>query len=306
MTMKRAALAVAALLLPGLAACAAPPPTITAVPATADANQLPTQDPNAEALTLTLANTQITVGLERLSFEITDAQGDPIPSSSTVDVEMLRREQLGENETLRQPTASGTALHFGDELPGGGAWVVYHDFDASGSWSVDATVTLPDGRTGSGQANFDVQGRVQTPKVGDKPPAVTTAKLGDAVDIKSLTSDPSPVEAFYWLSLDEAIDDGKPTVVVFGSPGSCSDCATVLDEAKAVLATWGSQVDFVHVESSDVGDPNRVSPAAAAWGVPADVPWTFVLNAQGYVEGRVEGPIGRTELELLVKRALGQ
>jgi hypothetical protein len=206
---------------------------------------------------------------------------------------------------LQMPSASGKAIRFGDELPGGGSWVVYHDFDSSGPWSVEITATLPGGGHGTGRARFTIQGRTQTPRVGDRPTMVDTPKLGEGVALASLTSDQAPVEALYRQSVADALASGKPSVVFFGAPASCATCAATLEEVKAVLAGTGSQVNFIHVESADPANPGQPTAAAKAWGVPADVPWTFVLDPSGSVMGRVEGPLSRTELDLLVKRALG-
>ena len=78
------------------------------------------------------------------------------------------------------------------------------------------------------------------------------------------------------------------------------------ENVKKAVASWGSSVDFIHVESADLDDPSQPSAAAQAWGLPPDVPWTFVMNKLGTIESRVEGPLGSAELELLIQRAVGQ
>jgi hypothetical protein len=311
--MARSWLALALGLPLAVASCTSAPPTITpssAGDAAGDAagetgGVAPTVDPSAERLTVTLQNAHVAMGLERLAFQVADATGGPIASSSKVEVSVSRAEEVGEGGTLLQATASGEAVRFGDELTGGGAWVVYHEFDSSGLWSMEAKATLPDGRFGSGIAKFTVEGTGLTPRVGDRPAGIETPKVGGDVPVTRISTDPSPVEALYRLSVSEALSNGKPTVVTFGSPGTCAPCATTIEEVKAVLASQGSRVNFVHVEAVDPADPTTATAAAQAWGIPADVPWTFVFDAQGYVQGRVEGSVSRTELELLVKRSLG-
>jgi hypothetical protein len=306
--MSRLPLALAVVLVLAVAACNTMPPTITPVPGDTGSTA-GTAAPEAaagEPVQVTMQNTQLAVGLERLAFQIADAAGVPIPNDATVAVSVARVEDVAEGQTFRQATASGNAVRFGDDLPGGGVWVVYHDFDSSGPWAADATVTFPDGRVGTGDARIEIQGRSATPRVGDVPTVVDTPKLTDGVALASLTSDAAPVEALYRQSVAEAIESGKPTVVFFGSPGSCAACATTLDEVKAVLASMGSQANFIHVESSDSAAPGQPSAAAQAWSLPPDVPWTFVIDGQGTIQGRVEGVLGRTELELLLRRVLGE
>ena len=42
-----------------------------------------------------------------------------------------------------------------------------------------------------------------------------------------------------------------------------------------------------------------------AWGLPSE-PWFFILDSRGLVQSRIEGPIDVTELDLLVRRSLGE
>jgi hypothetical protein len=265
-----------------------------------------TVDANAVELYVDLSNTQITTALERLAFQVLDPQGNPLPGNVKVRAEVLRAERLEDNQTMRHKIAEGEALRFGDSMPGGGAWVVYHDFDASGPWSLDTYVTFADGNTGFGRVDFEVQGRVASPREGERPPSVPSPVLSEGVDVSTISTDPTPLLALYQLSLDDALTNGKVTVVTFGSPATCPDCGTTLTQVKGAFANLGSSVNFVHIESADMADPDKPSPVAEAWGLPPNVPWTFVVNALGYVEGRAEGPISSSELELLVKRASGQ
>lgn len=293
-----------------VAACTGAPPTITAPPPAEQADAIGTAAPtlaaDAERLAAEVLTTEMAVGLERIRFTLTDAQGGSVPPNSTVDVGIYRVQDIAEGQTFQQRTASGQALFFGSQLPDGGAWVVYHDFDSSGPWSMETTVTFPDKHQGAGTARFEVQGRTQIPRIGDRAPAADTPKAAAGADVTTLTGDPEPNTDLYALSVADAVAAGKPAVVIFAAPATCPVCAETLAEVKAVLSEYGSQASFIHVESSNLADPAQSSAAAAAWGLPANVPWTFVLDPQGYVQARVEGPIDRVELGLLVKRALGQ
>jgi hypothetical protein len=295
-----------------LVGCTTTPPTITPAPTTADVTvDTPgapaTTDPNALVLQVELQNTHPTVGMERLAFVVKDPTGASIPADAKVDAQILRVEDIAVGQTMSQPTASGAAARFGDELPGGGVWVVYHDFDSSGPWSVQANVTFPDGRTGSGTARVEVAIPGQMPRAGTRPAVLDTPKVGVDADLAKLTSDTSPVAALYQMTVGEAMASGKPTVILFASPAHCATeaCAVTLAEVKSVLASRGSQANFIHIESHDLADPTRLSATAQAWGLPGDL-WTVLLDAQGNVVTRIEGPVGRTEIDLWLKRLVGE
>jgi len=288
------------------AGCANTPPTITPAPTAAAAADAPTADPNARPLTVEVLNQDHVVGFERVAFRLLDETGTPVPSGGEVEVSFNRVSDIAPGQTLSQPVASGKAVYFGAGLPGGGAWVVYHDFDSSGPWSFDVSMTGPDGTHSTGKGSLELQGRSTVPAAGDRPPAEDTPKLSEGGALADLTSDPDPDERLYQRSVADVIQARRPAVVFFGSPQHCPtpSCATTLAEVKKVMGSLGSQVDFLHVESRDLTDPTRLSSAAQAWGLTTE-PWTFILNARGGIAARVEGEIDSQELELLVKNMTG-
>lgn len=285
-----------------MAACQTLPPTVTPAPAS-ESVAGPTTDPSAEAITVDLTNSELALGMERLAFRMYDASGAEILGTGyTVETVIYRTDpQTGSYVKV----ASGNALYFGLGVPDGGAWVVYTEFDSSGPWALEVIVRRADGWTGRMRRDFTVAGRTLTPRVGDLPPSLDTpAASGD--DLSAVTSDPSPDPELYSLTLAAATTSGRPTVIHFGSPGHCTTpvCGPTLDEVKSVKAQYASQVNFIHVETRDLTDPSKLSSTASAWGLPSE-PWTFVLNGQGRVTARVEGPLDRSELGLLVKQVLG-
>jgi hypothetical protein len=297
----------AAVTLPlALASCQAAPPTITPAPADQSADQPagPTVDPDAETLTVDVTNSELAVGEERIAFRLYDSSGQEIVGN-THDVQ-LRVLRVDPQTGASVPVASGEALFFGLDAPDGGSWVVYTEFDASGPWAVEVNASRADGWSGTALKDVQVAGRTLTPRVGERPPEGDTPVAGGD-DLASITSDESPDPDLYGLTVTEAATNGRPTVVHFGSPAHCPTpiCSVTLDEVKAIKSELGSRVDFVHVETRDLADPARLSPTTEAWGLPSE-PWTFVLDARGRVAARVEGPMDRIELRLLVERELGE
>lgn len=171
------------------------------------------------------------------------------------------------------------------------------DFPAPGGWSVTVEA---EGYATTEPTLVMVSEDTAMPQVGDPAPAVATRTA--TADYSEISTDPSPEPAFYSLSLDEALADERPTVVIFATPAFCTSatCGPVLDSAKQVAPDHPG-VDFVHVEiyeNLDAESFEDLVPVEAvdAWELPSE-PWVFVTDADGTVTARFEGTVDPAELE---------
>ncbi len=290
------------ILLCALSACQGDPPTITpegmqpvgegADPAEAD-----------EQISVEILNSELALGLERFAFRILDAGGTPIRDGN-VRVRFFRiLPQSGETANA----ADGEALYFGANLPNGGSWVAYTEFDSSGPWGLEVELTRASGQIGLASMEVEVAGDTDTPRVGLTPPDVELPRLEDVGDVSELTSDPNPLEALYTTNLAEARASGQPSVILLASPAHCPTdlCRAALSSLKGLHGTYQDRVDFLHYETRDLDDPEQFSEAYEAWGLPSE-PWFFFLDSRGLVASRVEGALDSTELDLLIRLALGE
>jgi hypothetical protein len=179
-----------------------------------------------------------------------------------------------------------------------GLYLVNAEFPASGQWYVTLE---PEGRDASLATPFQVVDDPVVPEVGEQAPASATRTAADH-DLAEISSDPTPDPAFYELSLDQAVANGKPTVVVFATPGLCTSrtCGPMLDQVKSAR-TGHPDANYVHVEIYEdltVADQSQlqVVEAVRAWGLPNE-PWTFVVDGDGKVAARFEGAMSPEELE---------
>ena len=140
------------------------------------------------------------------------------------------------------------------------------------------------------------------PRVGELAPSLFTPSL-DTASLADLTTDGNPDERFYRLSLDEALVNGRPTVVVFSTPAYCrtATCGPILENLKTVVGDFPG-VDFVHIEiytglqqPDFAPDSAHVAPAVTAWALPSE-PWVFVTDASGVITARFEGTLSAVEL----------
>ncbi len=187
-----------------------------------------------------------------------------------------------------------------------GFYAVEMTFDRPGTWEI---ALVPEGRPPTAPAPFLVVDDPGIPDVGEPAPPSVTKTVADHT-YEQMTTDPDPDPRFYQLSLDEAVGNGRPTVIVFATPAFCTSatCGPTLDLVKGVASSHPS-VDFVHVEVYDnldaaAGGELVVVPAVDEWQLPSE-PWVFVVDAHGVISGRFEGTVGRAELEAALADAGG-
>jgi hypothetical protein len=135
---------------------------------------------------------------------------------------------------------------------------------------------------------------VKTPTLADRP-------------IEELTTDADPLPALYESSLDDLLENGQKTVVLFATPAYCvsATCGPLVNQAKEILATT-SDVNFIHIEVYEgfteegfAPDVDHLVPAVVEFGLPSE-PWIFVMDEDGVVIARIEGVLGDGELEAIL------
>ena len=244
----------------------------------------------------------------------------------------------GPRAIIKAPEVSVAASYLGDaqagpEAPSQMARAVYHGwpygirgaysaelaFDRPGPWRLD--VAVEEGEVvGSAVIELEVVAEAPVPGIGERPPLSRTKTLDDVESIEQLTTDYRPDEDMYRISVAEAIESPRPSVVVFSSPAFCTSptCGPQLDTVKELKAAYQDRADFVHVEIYDFpdeiqGDLSRATlvPTVDEWGLSSlphwfNESWVFIMSGEGLVEQRFEGYATLTELEEELKQTLGE
>lgn len=242
-----------------------------------------------------VANSDIGIGRSRLLFGILEGGGRRVGSpDDRVSITVTSSE-----DPSLTATADGTFTWIVE-----GAFGLYRaefDLPRAGLWRADIQ---PESGPALPPTGFEVVADTAAPAIGEPAPAPRTPTLSDAT-LEELTTDPNPDPEFYDLSLDEALGNGRRTVVVFSTPAFCqtATCGPLLDIVKS-LAPDHPDVDFVHVEvytnltDSDFAPiPSNLAPAVLAdwWNLPSE-PWVFVVDEAGIVTHRFEGVMAADEL----------
>ncbi|HEX9375631.1 MAG TPA: hypothetical protein VGB19_05250 [Actinomycetota bacterium] len=203
----------------------------------------------------------------------------------------------GENSDVRGPFTATWSPFTGYEKTGDtspkslipGVYWTQVDVPSPGVWTVAVTAENDGGPVigvAHAYAKDDVVAAVGSKALSVKTPVATTPEQAAKIDTRV---PPSPM---HYISLDEALANGKPTVVSFATPLLCESrlCGPVVDEQLLVFRKVGAdRANFIHVEEFPDRDPTKPAPAFTAWGFRTE-PWVIVIDSKGIIRARFEGP----------------
>lgn len=144
--------------------------------------------------------------------------------------------------------------------------------------------------------------------VGESAPLSDTRTLEDA-PIEELTSDLTPEEPYYEMTVAEAVESG-PSVLIFATPAWCTSqsCGPMLDQVQAIDDEYPN-LNYVHVEVyENIQVTDRLDlvlvPAVGEWGLPTE-PWLYVTDVSGTVTAAFEGAVSDAELRAALDAVTG-
>lgn len=185
-----------------------------------------------------------------------------------------------------------------------GLYVTHYTFATPGIWAIRLK-----GGDDQSMATIIVSEDSAVPDVGDPAPPSQTPTAAATDDLSTISTDPDPDPAFYQVSVADAVNSGKPTVIAFATPAFCQTalCGPTMDIVKDAIGQR-SDVQIVHVEPYDIpkakaGDLVPID-AMTEWNL-ATEPWVFVIGADGKVAAAFEGILGETELVEAVDAVTG-
>ena len=280
------------LLLAG--ACSAAP---TATP-------IPTVPPvqNGPDYGVIVITTDLALGMNRVVFGIVDRSGMPVRSQQA----QVRAMLLPPGDAPGVQRASAVAEF--KQWPAGpqGVFSTNLDFDTVGFWQLYVSTTGPDGSSVLAQGALQIKEKSDTPSLGDPAPTSVTLTGSDVEDLTHITSSTQPDPDLYRLSVDQALADGKPLVVVFATPAFCvsATCGPQVEVLSAVKDKFGDKANFIHVEVFK--DPHLIQgsrppadstvPSVEEWNLPTE-PWTFVMDNEGKISAKFEQFTTEKEIE---------
>ena len=281
-------------------ACASPTPQPASAPTTAV---------QSETLRLALASSDLAVGTNRVVFGVIEDSEGPVNDAEVV-VSTFYLPASGGQEG---PVETVNAVFQAWPVSPRGVFTAQLQFDRSGGWGIGAVVTDGEGIERKVSARVRVSDVSATPAIGAPAPRSVSKTLADVYGFSQITTDFEPDADLYGMTIAEALDAGKPLLVVFSTPAYCqtATCGPQLGVVKELKAEYGDRMNFIHIEVYDnpheiEGDLSKavISPTAEEWGLPSE-PWTFVVDGDGVIRAKFEAFTTRDELEAALQDVVG-
>jgi hypothetical protein len=222
---------------------------------------------------------------------------------------------LGRDSSKPVSTADGTFIWAIEGTRG--VYTAQVTFPESGVWGAEFTTSQQGAPTEVTRFVFEVQAKDPTVRVGDPPPSGKTPTAADVSgDLAKISTDTHPDPRFYELSVDQALAQHKPFVLVFATPAFCTSaqCGPTLNSLKT-FAKGEPGVAFIHVEPYklqftggrlqpvlDASGQLQATDQTDTWGLTSE-PWIFVVGKTGIVTGSFALIASKEELQQAIAKA---
>jgi len=275
----------------------------------------------AGGVTAQVAASELIVGSNRFVLGLLDTGGTPIPDATAhftfYDLSSPQPVVKGETDAaFRAPSReAGLQEQIKVTKPDGSTKVqlnapsdvgVYEatvSFDHAGKWGVQSAGKLKNGREYSARTSFDVTASGVTPAIGSPAPPSHNLTVKDVTDLSQIDTSVYASTDMHTESIADGIAAGHPLLVLFATPGYCTSrfCGPELELARKLEPAYKGKVDFIHVEIyKDPAQRIQVD-AVNEYHLPSE-PWFFVIDSQGMVRAKFEGPTSIAELDAALRQ----
>lgn len=270
------------------------------------ASAQPQAQPSAAGTTIqpVIATSELVVGPNRMALGILD-NNVPIKDAAQAKVK-LRYYRL--SSTQGRLVGEEDTRFYGENLGERGTFIAHPTFDTAGNWGLEVIVQRTNQQPLTFRQTVEIKERGTAPKIGDPAPRSKTPTVKDVTDLRTISSDSNPDPRFYQISVADAVSSGKPSLILFATPGFCetATCGPGIDVLRRLKDQVGDKVNAVHVEVYKLPyDQGKMVPTMQEWGLQTE-PWLFLVGKDGKIVGRYEGGITYQELEPDVTKLVSQ
>jgi hypothetical protein len=176
-------------------------------------------------------------------------------------------------------------------------YVANTPFEEAGKWAVEVGVTPQSGEPVTIQAGFEVLAESKSPGLGTVPPASQNDTAATNPNTSSLCSR-SEICGLHDLVIADVLGKGRRLVVQFSTPAFCESrfCGPVLEVLLSQVPAYREKMDFIHIEVWEDFQLKKYREANLEWKLPTE-PYTFLMNGQGEVAGKIEAVFTEEELK---------
>lgn len=252
------------------------------------------QDVGADAapgLDIIDAEAELLQGSARYAFGLSGPDG-PIPAARAT---VYLGSDPGRPPTATVPAAELTEAGLADR----GLYVAQLPFPKAGRYYIAVVAETAKGKLAGG-VQLDVKATSKSPKPGDKAPSVRTPTKSNPAGAAPLCSRKPKPCTMHDLSLDAALKNGKPTIVVFAAPAFCQTelCGPDVEIVEGLATKHRAQANFIHVEAFvNASNPTdgKLAPPLKAFKFDTE-PWLYVIDGKGVVSDRISGAFATSEV----------
>ena len=277
-----------------LAACGG---TDTAAPAAA-----PAPSSGGSQLQALMVASQLLVGTQRFPIGV-------LSNNTPVNDAHVHVRTFFVTGSSAQARGEADAPFKGDGLEGKGLYIAHLTFDTPGQWLAVIAASRPDGSSTSATVPFNVTVRGAVPGVGEPAPRSHNQTLKDVPDAGYIDSGVPP-DDMHQLSIADAIDQHRPSLVVFATPAFCTSetCGPQVKAVEALEPAYRDRLVFIHVEiyRDFKPDPSKrqVTPTVLEWHLQTE-PWVFLIDRSGVIRAAYEGATSTDDIKAGIDQMLG-
>ncbi|HSH82590.1 MAG TPA: hypothetical protein VLA19_29005 [Herpetosiphonaceae bacterium] len=256
-----------------------------------------------DALVAVVPTSEIVVGPNRVALGLLE-NNVPIPDAAETQLKVRYYRLKGDQATV---VGEETARYYNEGLGERGTYVIHPTFDTPGTWGLELEAQRPGKPVTTKRISIEVAAAGSAVAVGAPAPRTKTPTAAEVQDLHTITSSSEPDPRLYQLSVDQAVGNGKPSMILFATPGFCQTavCGPGVDVLRALADRFGDHVNAVHVEVYQYPF-EELKPVATMqeWGLKTE-PWLFLVDRDGRVAARFEGGITIPEIEPEVAKLVG-
>ena len=247
---------------------------------------------SADGLQAIFATPDLGVGKHRVAFAL-QSQTALIDSPSATVQSFFEPDP----EELGEPVETSLALFRPFPIVERGLYSTNLTFDRPGEWAIQATVLGDDVIPKRARLYFEVPELSKAPAIGDTAIRSVNRTESDVESLSQLTTGSMHDPDLYELTIEEAVESGRPTVIVMASPAFCTNavCGPQVEVLRDLKNEYPDSANFIHIDLYDnpeeiQGDLDRavISPVVREWNLPS-TEWSFVVDSEGKIAGRFEG-----------------
>ena len=128
-------------------------------------------------------------------------------------------------------------------------------FDRPGEWELKLSIFHGDSESPVEiRASVQVLAESSTPKLGETVSPIEHRTAADVADLTEISTSPDPLPEMYQTSVEEALAQGQPFLVVFATPAFCQSriCGPVVETVASLIPDYGEDIAFIHIEPYDL------------------------------------------------------